>query len=147
LTAVEGHRVRESPLSRPTLRGMCELLVGLPAVTVLDVEDTATSVVVHVELRTVKPGCPSCGVVAWVKDRPTVELVDLPAFGRPGPARLAQAPLVLSGPGLPGGLVHRRERPHRSRSGGDDGPGWAVGDGAGGPPRPHRGRGGPGPGL
>jgi transposase len=62
---------------------MCELLVGLPAVTVLGVEDTATSVVVHVELRTVKAGCPSCGVVAWMKDRATVDLVDLPAFGRP----------------------------------------------------------------
>jgi hypothetical protein len=62
---------------------MCELLVGLPAVTVLGVEGTATSVVVHVELRTVKAGCPSCGVVAWVKDRPTVDLADLPAFGRP----------------------------------------------------------------
>jgi hypothetical protein len=31
----------------------------------------------------VKAGCPSCGVVAWAKDRPSDELVDLSAFGRP----------------------------------------------------------------
>jgi hypothetical protein len=49
LTAVEGHRVRELWETDPTR--MCELLVGLPAVTVLGVEDTATNVV-HVELRT-----------------------------------------------------------------------------------------------
>ena len=44
--------------------GMCELLVGLPAVTVLGVEDTGGAVVVHLELRTGKVACPSCGVVA-----------------------------------------------------------------------------------
>ena len=61
---------------------MCELLVGLPDVSVLGVEE-GDVVVVHVELRTTKVGCPSCGVVAWLKDRSAVELVDLPAFGRP----------------------------------------------------------------
>jgi transposase len=62
---------------------MCELLVGLPEVTVLGVEDSGVAVIVHVELRSQRVACPSCGVVAWLKDRPTVELVDLPAFGRP----------------------------------------------------------------
>jgi transposase len=63
---------------------MCELLVGLPDVIVLGVEDERSdAVVVHVESRTERPGCVVCGTRAWVKDRPLVELVDLPCFGRP----------------------------------------------------------------
>jgi transposase len=63
---------------------MCELLVGLPAITVLGVDDQrADAVVVHIEARSPRPGCPACGVSARVKDRPAVELVDLPCFGRP----------------------------------------------------------------
>ena len=62
---------------------MCELLVGLPDVNVLGVEDVATGPLrIHVELRTQVVGCPQCGVVAHVKDRYEVELIDLPAFGR-----------------------------------------------------------------
>ena len=38
---------------------MCELLVGLPDVHVLGVEEDDV-VVVHVELRTSQFGCPSC---------------------------------------------------------------------------------------
>jgi transposase len=63
---------------------MCELLVGLPAVNVLGVDDELGGVVmVHVESGTEQPGCPACGTPAWVKDRPAVVLVDLPCFGRP----------------------------------------------------------------
>lgn len=63
---------------------MCELLVGLPAVVVLGVEDEPSRpIVVHVESVRSRPGCAECGVVAWVKDRPAVVLVDLPSFGRP----------------------------------------------------------------
>jgi hypothetical protein len=62
---------------------MCELLVGLPAVNVLGIDDRVDAVVVYVESRQSKPGCPSCGTAAWVKDRPPVELVDLPCYGRP----------------------------------------------------------------
>jgi transposase len=62
---------------------MCELLVGLPAINVLGVEDQhADAVMVHIESRASRPGCPECGTPAWVKDRPPVELVDLPCFGR-----------------------------------------------------------------
>lgn len=64
---------------------MCALLVGLPDVIVLGVDDSGGSgaLRVHVELREPRPRCRSCGGVAWVKDRREVELVDLPAFGRP----------------------------------------------------------------
>jgi transposase len=62
---------------------MCELLVGLPAVNVLAVDERRDAVVVHVEFRADPPACDACGTRAWVKDRPEVELVDLPCFGRP----------------------------------------------------------------
>ena len=63
---------------------MCELLVGLPAINVLGIDDERDDmVVVHIESRGERPRCPACGLPAWVKDRPAVELVDLPCFGRP----------------------------------------------------------------
>jgi hypothetical protein len=62
---------------------MCELLVGLPAVNVLGMDDELGRVVmVHVEWRTEQPDCSACGMPAWVNDRPAVVLVDLPCFGR-----------------------------------------------------------------
>jgi transposase len=63
---------------------MCELLIGLPAINVLGVSDEhGDAVVVHIESRVSRPACAACGTRAWVKDRPAVELVDLPCFGRP----------------------------------------------------------------
>jgi transposase len=63
---------------------MCELLVGLPAINVLGIDDDRSDVVVmHIETCVGRPGCPACGIPAQVKDRPSVELVDLPCFGRP----------------------------------------------------------------
>jgi transposase len=62
---------------------MCTLLVGLPEVTVLAVEETEALLRVHIEDRLLLLSCPRCGGRAWVKDRPRVELVDLAAFGRP----------------------------------------------------------------
>ena len=63
---------------------MCELLVGLPQVNVLGVVDVVDGVLrVHVETRVSRTGCAGCGVIARVKDRPVIELVDLPSFGRP----------------------------------------------------------------
>lgn len=63
---------------------MCELLVGLPAVNVLAVEDQhGEPIRVHVESRRSRPTCRACGQSAWVKERPVAELVDLPVFGRP----------------------------------------------------------------
>lgn len=62
---------------------MCELLVGLPAVTVLGVVSRDNEPLrVHVERVDAVAGCPVCGVIAHVKDRRQVELVDLPSFGR-----------------------------------------------------------------
>ena len=63
---------------------MCEVLVGLPDVTVLGVIDVAGQPVeVVIEQRGPRPACSSCGSPAWVKDRPKVVLVDLACFGRP----------------------------------------------------------------
>lgn len=63
---------------------VCELLVGLPEVNVLGVYDERDGPLrVYVESRVERAWCRSCGGQAAVKDRPQVELVDLPAFGRP----------------------------------------------------------------
>ena len=62
---------------------VCELLVGLPAITVLGVDDERDEPIrVHVETRASRPGCPTCGTAAKVNDRPAVVLVDLGCFGR-----------------------------------------------------------------
>ena len=62
---------------------VCELLVGLPDVNVLGVdEDPGGPIRVHVETRGDRPACSGCGAVPWLKDRRPVELVDLAAFGR-----------------------------------------------------------------
>jgi transposase len=62
---------------------MCELLVGLPDVVVLGVDDQPGGpIVVHVEQGGDRPVCLGCGSWARVKDRDVVELADLPCFGR-----------------------------------------------------------------
>ena len=61
---------------------MCALLVGLPDVNLLGVE-VSPQLRVHVETTVERPRCGRCGTVARVKDRPVVELVDLPCFGNP----------------------------------------------------------------
>jgi len=62
---------------------VCELLVGLPAVIVLGVDDQLGAPLrVHVETRAKRSWCASCAGAALIKDRPCVELVDLPCFGR-----------------------------------------------------------------
>ncbi len=63
---------------------MCELFVDLPDVTVRGVEGNHREpLIIHFESKRVDEGCPECGVVAQVKDRPLVTLVDLPVNGRP----------------------------------------------------------------
>ena len=64
---------------------MCELLVGLPDVNVLGVDEDGPDepLRIHVETRGSRLGCPGCGGGVRIKDRPTVVLVDLPCFGRP----------------------------------------------------------------
>ena len=65
-------------------RRVCELIVGLPEVKVLGVEDESGEPLgLHVKTRGQRPRCPECGRRPWFKDDDTVELVDLPAFGRP----------------------------------------------------------------
>src|SRR5690606_6597511 len=61
---------------------MCELLVGLPDVNVIEVTDDAR-LRVHLETRQPRAACPACGSPVMVKDRDTVELTDLPCYGRP----------------------------------------------------------------
>jgi transposase len=61
---------------------MCELLVGLPEVDVLDVIDRDDQLVVTVATRGSRPHCPGCGGPVTVKDRAEVSLADLPCFGR-----------------------------------------------------------------
>jgi transposase len=63
---------------------VCELLVGLPAITVLGVVDELDApMVVHVEWRAPRPSCAGCAGAVVIKDRSRVELIDLPCFGRP----------------------------------------------------------------
>ena len=61
-----------------------EWMIGLPALGFLGVEDGDDGEArIHVETKASAAGCPVCGVVARVKDRARIELVDLPLFGRP----------------------------------------------------------------
>lgn len=63
---------------------MCALIVGLPEVNVLGVEDEPGEPLrIHVETVTAVMGCAACGTRAWLKDQRPVTLVDLAAFGRP----------------------------------------------------------------
>lgn len=63
--------------------GRCDLLVGLEGLHVTGVEIVDDVVIVQVESPPGLMGCPACGVVAVSRGRRTVELVDIPAFGRP----------------------------------------------------------------
>jgi transposase len=63
-------------------RKIAEILVGLPDVQLLGVLDGPV-IEIHLELERSPVGCPSCGVVAELKEQRIVPLVDLPCFGRP----------------------------------------------------------------
>jgi transposase len=66
------------------LTRVCEVLIGLPDVNVLGVVDhPGGALEVHVESRLNDRECVGCGRNGRVKDRSSVELVDLPCFGRP----------------------------------------------------------------
>ena len=63
---------------------VCERLVGLGDVEVLGVDDEAGAPLrVHVRLRAPRLACEACGGPLWSDGERLVELVDLPAFGRP----------------------------------------------------------------
>lgn len=62
---------------------MCERFVDLLDISVRGLEGNYREpLIVHFESKRVDVGCPGCGVVAQVKDRPLVTLVDLPVNGR-----------------------------------------------------------------
>lgn len=62
---------------------VCELLVGLPDVYVVGVEDVVGEPLkVHIRCRERDAWCRTCGARAQSKDRPKTELVDLRSFGR-----------------------------------------------------------------
>jgi hypothetical protein len=62
---------------------MCALFVGLPDVRVLGIfARRGQPFTVHAETRREQVGCPVRGVIAQVKHRPGVVLVDLPVYGR-----------------------------------------------------------------
>ena len=82
---------------------------------------------VHVETRVSRTGCARCGVIARVKDRPVIELVDLPSFGRPTRLVWHKRRWSLSRGVLSDGQLDRGGRPHRCRPHGDERPGRAVG--------------------
>lgn len=57
--------------------------VKLEGVRLIQIDDEAAVPEVHIELERETVGCPTCGVVATVKDRHRVTLVDLTMAGRP----------------------------------------------------------------
>ena len=97
---------------------MCELLVGLPEVNVLAVEDTIP-LKVHIELRNPSRRCPDCGERGDWKERRRVELVDLAVFGRPARLGVAQTPVDLCQRRLPTGVVDQPGSVHRRPEAGD----------------------------
>jgi len=86
---------------------MCELLVGLPDVNVLGIDDEpGEPFAIHVECRGSRPRCAERGGPVVVKDCP-VRPARGPAGVRPADATdVAKAPVVLSGRVVPGRLVH-----------------------------------------
>lgn len=82
---------------------MVQLLVGLPNVNVLGVDDDRESIEIHVECRRSRPGCPDCGVLAHLKDQRVVTLVDLPCFGNPTKLAWHKRPWRCGDPDCPNG--------------------------------------------
>jgi len=61
-----------------------EWMIGLPTIAFLGAEDgDGDQARIHVETKASLVGCETCGVLARIKDRSAVELVDLALFGRP----------------------------------------------------------------
>ncbi len=83
---------------------VCELLVGLPDVRVLGVVDVpGEPLVVVVETRGVVPICAGCGRRADLKDRDSVDHVDLAVFGRPARLRWVKRRWRCLNPACPQG--------------------------------------------
>jgi len=67
-------------ITDPTL--MSQWFVGLEDVRLSQIDDEAVIPEVHIELERSLVGCPTCGVMATVKDRHVVRLTDLTMAGR-----------------------------------------------------------------
>ncbi len=63
--------------------GAAEAMLGLDGFRVLEVEESASEVIIRIETTADLVGCPQCGVVATAQDRMAVAYRDLAAFGRP----------------------------------------------------------------
>jgi transposase len=63
--------------------GAAEAMLGLDGFRVLEVEETASELLIRIETTADLVGCPRCGVVATAQDRMAVAYRDLAAFGRP----------------------------------------------------------------
>ncbi|MGC8511358.1 MAG: transposase family protein, partial [Acidimicrobiales bacterium] len=63
--------------------GLAEKMLGLPGLTVLEVEDVPGELVIKVEATRTKATCPSCRRRAYAHDRVEVHLRDLHCFGCP----------------------------------------------------------------
>jgi transposase len=63
--------------------GAAEAMLGLDGFRVLEVEESASEVIIRIETTVELVGCPQCGVVATAQDRMPVAYRDLAAFGRP----------------------------------------------------------------
>ena len=90
---------------------MCERLVGLGDVEVLGVGDEAGEPLrVHIRRRGPKPDCGDCGALLWSDGERAVELVDLPAFGRPARLVLHKRRWRCPRRGCPAGTVTEQDR-------------------------------------
>jgi transposase len=59
----------------------CAILVDLPDIVVLGAEREGSMLSVHIQTKAAMTGCPSCGVVAQIKERVRVSYCDLPVYG------------------------------------------------------------------
>ena len=100
---------------------MCALLVGLPDVTVLAVDDQPGGPLrVHVEQRVGRPRCGECGVGGVGEGPPGGGVGGSAVLRAAGPAGVAQAPLALPRSGVSGGVVDRAGSRGRVGTAGDD---------------------------
>ena len=67
--------------------GLVEALLGLDGFRVVAVAETDSELVITVETTAVVVGCEGCGARAEAQDRTTVDIRDLPCFGRPARLR------------------------------------------------------------
>jgi transposase len=74
---------RRSTLVTSDPTEICEALVGLKDIQVLEYRRTSAIAELVIEQVVENVRCPTCNAVAHVKDRPIVTYVDLPVFGAP----------------------------------------------------------------